>query len=106
MRIDDTERDGDDAILRFDTKITTVRDSIVEDDDAKYEFEVRPDEAEMDDGVILTANRAACLALSKILGQMALGDVDEGFSIRIGWDETDAVGVRIVLDESGRVDHL
>ncbi len=104
MIMDETERDGDDIILRFDSRQKTLIDAIVASPAARYELELRPDEPEMEDGVVLTANRAACLALSRIFGQLALCDLQNGESIRLGWDETDAVGIRIVLDESGRMD--
>ncbi len=104
MSLEETERSGNDAILRFDTKQVRLIDAIVLDSEAKYELELRPDEPEMEDGVVLTANRSACLALAKMFGQLALCDLAEGYSVRIGWDETDAVGFRIVLDESGRLD--
>ena len=98
------ERDGEDIVLRFDSRQKSLVDSIIEDEEARYEFEVRPDEPEMEDGIVLTANRRACLALARIFGQLACCDLQEGYAVRLGWDETDAVGLRIVLDESGRMD--
>lgn len=106
MTIEGTERSGDQAILRFDRSQDRLIDAIVDDPKARYEFELRPDETEMEDGVVLTANRSACLALAKIFGQLAFCDLPQGHSVRIGWDETDAVGVRFVLDETGRMDSI
>lgn len=106
MTIENTEMSGDQAVLRFDVTQSSFVDAIVDDDDARYELEMRPDEPEMEDGVVLTANRSACLALAKIFGQLALCDLPDGHSVRLGWDEADAVGIRIVLDETGRMDGI
>ena len=106
MTLDNTEMDGGQAILRFDVDQGAMVDEIVHDDEVRYELELRPDEPEMEDGVILTANRSACLALAKIFGQLALCDLPDGHSVRLGWDEADAVGFRIVLDQTGRMDGI
>ncbi len=100
----DIEMVGNLVKVCFDKTQRQVVDSIVADEEVRYEFEVRHDELEMEDGVLLTANRRACLALAKIFGQLALCDLQDGHSVRLGWDEADAVGIRIVLDETGRMD--
>ena len=104
MKPSDVERDGRDAVLRFDTSAGEVTVDFDGDDGGRYEVEIRPDEPMMEDGVIIAADRAACLSLARIFGQLALADVADGEVVRIGWDEADAVGFRIVLDESGRLD--
>ncbi len=99
-RRDDDARAG---LIRVDTDAPDV-ELDVDREGLRYEFEVREDQLEMEDGIVLTLNREACREFSRIFGQLALGRAPDGYALRLGWDETDAVGFRIVLDESGRTD--
>lgn len=72
-------------------------------DGGQYEVEIYPDDAEFGDGVILVANREACLTLASIFGQLGSGHYPEGFHVHLGWEEGDVRGFKIVLGESGRV---
>ena len=78
--------------------------AFLNDQGERYEIELRSDATIAEDGIVLVANRAACLAFAKIFAQLAQGNIDEGHIVRLGFDEADAVGLRIILDESGRLD--
>ena len=93
-----------DVELRFDPAARDVEIPFDGESAACYEMEIRPDAVEMEDGVVLALNREACLSFAKIFGQLAVADLPEGFALRLGWDETDAVGFRILLEKSGRLD--
>ena len=97
---DDDNRAG---LIRVNTEAREVELDL-DRDELRYEFEVRDDQLEMEDGIVLTLNREACLEFARIFGQLALGRIPEGYALRLGWDETDAEGFRVVLDESGRTD--
>ncbi|MCB9833198.1 MAG: hypothetical protein H6807_12055 [Planctomycetes bacterium] len=97
------QNDRQAGIIRVDVEAEGV-DLDLDREELRYEFEVRPDQLEMEDGIVLTLNREACLEFARIFGQLALGRAPEGYALRLGWDETDAVGFRVVLDESGRTD--
>jgi hypothetical protein len=76
---------------------------VVEFDDdpsAKYEVAIRPDDADVGDGVVITLNRRACLSLARLFAQLA----EHQGHVHIGYTEDVAggPGVRIVVDETGR----
>ena len=72
-------------------------------DAGNYEIEFFPDHGEADDGVILVADRRACRAFAEIFAQLGNGHYPEGYHVHLGWDESDAVGVKIVLGGEGRI---
>jgi hypothetical protein len=71
---------------------------------ARYEIDVKVNDIETGDGVILALNREACLALSKVFDQLALG-ADEGFHLHLGYteEEPQGPGWRILVTECGRI---
>ena len=70
------------------------------DPSAKYEVALRPHDAELGDGVVITLNRKACLSLARLFAQLA----DHQGHVHIGYteEESGGPGVRIVVDEAGR----
>ena len=71
-----------------------------------YEIDVNLQDIEKSDGVILALNREACLALSSIFQQLAAVQ-QEGFHLHLGYTEENPQGPgwRIVVNQSGRVNH-
>jgi hypothetical protein len=69
-------------------------------DDARYEVALRPDEHDTGDGIVLSANRQACLAFARLFAQLA----ERGGHVHLGYsdEEPPGPGLRIVVNDTGR----
>ncbi len=74
------------------------------DTGARYEIDVRVNDLDSGDGVVLAVNREACLAFSQLLQQLANQEEDAAH-LHLGYTEEvpQGPGWRIVLTGNGRI---
>lgn len=70
------------------------------DPDARFEVSIHTEDADDGDGIVLVANRPACLAFARLFAQLA----EQGGHVHLGYsdEEPQGPGVRIVVDDTGR----
>ena len=72
---------------------------------AKYEVDLRPDQAESGDGIILAANREGLLALAETFRQLAESS-ESVTHLHLGYSEEvpQGPGFRVTLNPTGRIE--
>ena len=72
---------------------------------AKYEIDLRPDQAESGDGIIVVANREGLLALAETFRQLAESSEPVNH-LHLGYSEEapQGPGFRVTLSQTGRID--
>ena len=72
---------------------------------AKYEIDLRPDQADTGDGIILAANREGLLALAETFRRLA-DSAEADNHLHLGYTEEvpQGPGFRITLNSTGRIE--